>query len=326
MEEDNKPLVSIVVPVYNSEAYLQCCIESILNQDYADFELLLIDDDSTDHSGEVCKCYEQKDKRISYYIKKHGGLSDTRNFGVRHASANSRFICFVDSDDSIEPQYLNYLIAGMKDVQLSICHIRNLYEADNENQSNLLVDPMGLIEYSDIKNNLKFIELFQTGILNSSCNKLYRLDIIRSNSIIFPPDVIIVEDLVFNLRYLRYCHRVNEITNELYNYFHHDGSLVSKVSPEAYESYLNIRNEMIDFFGDRFEKPIDLMVYRQFESISIKLLEKNQTDKVSEYITQKDIHYIISQAQVANWWDRVIKFMLSHNYVKLLRRLILITK
>lgn len=325
MDKDNKPLVSIVVPVYNSEAYLQRCVESILNQDYADFELLLIDDDSSDHSGDVCKYYEKKDERVLYYKKTHGGLSDTRNIGVKLAAASSRFVCFVDSDDSIEPQYLYYLIAAMKDAQLSMCHIRNLYGAGIENQCSMLMNPMGLIEYSDIRNSLKFIELFQTGILNSSCNKLYRLDIIRTNNITFPPDVIIVEDLMFNLHYLRYCHRVNEVTNELYNYFHHDGSLVSKVSPVAYERYLAIRNEMIDFFGDRFEKPIDLMIYRQFESISIKLLGSKQYKKVSEYIAQKDIHFIISNAQVENWWDRVIKFMLSHNYVKLLRYLILIT-
>ena len=326
MEESNKSLVSIVVPVYNSEAYLQRCIESILNQNYRDFELLLIDDGSSDCSGNLCESYVKKDKRVSYYKKHNGGVSETRNFGIQRVSLNAEYICFIDSDDSVEPHYLDFLLAGIQDAQLSMCHIRDLYVSSNENQSSVLNDQMCIKEFYDIKENIAFLERFSSGILNSPCNKLYRLDIIRKNGLQFPIDSIIAEDLVFNLQYLRYCNRVNEVTNELYNYFHHDGSLVSKVSPVAYESYLNIRNELIDFFGDRFEKPIDLMVYRQFESISIKLLEKNQTDKVSEYITQKDIHYIISQAQVANWWDRVIKFMLSHNYVKLLRRLILITK
>lgn len=102
------PIISVIVPVYNSEAYLNQCIISIINQDYKDFELILVDDGSDDNSIKLCKQWAQKDSRIIVLHKKNGGLSDARNYGIDHASGD--YLTFIDSDDYVSEYYLSYLL------------------------------------------------------------------------------------------------------------------------------------------------------------------------------------------------------------------------
>ena len=101
------PLISVVIPVFNVEKYLEKCVDSVLVQSYDNFEVILIDDGSTDSSGKICDRYAEKDSRISVYHKLNGGLSDARNYGVAHA--NGDLISFIDSDDYVTADYLDYL-------------------------------------------------------------------------------------------------------------------------------------------------------------------------------------------------------------------------
>lgn len=106
-EKQEEAKVSIVIPVYNVEAYLVECIESVLNQTYQDFEIILIDDGSKDSSGEICDQYVEKDKRIQVIHQANGGLSAARNRGLE--AATGKYIYFFDSDDIIVPQTLELL-------------------------------------------------------------------------------------------------------------------------------------------------------------------------------------------------------------------------
>ena len=96
------PKVSVIIPVYNVEQYLNRCIDSVLNQTYKDFEIILVDDGSTDKSGEICDVYAEKDSRITVIHKENGGLSDARNFGID--AARGDFLTFLDSDDYFHPE------------------------------------------------------------------------------------------------------------------------------------------------------------------------------------------------------------------------------
>ena len=96
--------VSVIVPVYNASKYLEACIESILNQNNKSFELLLIDDGSTDSSGEICDCFAIKDDRIKVIHKSNGGVSSARNIGLE--MAKGKWLAFVDSDDTVDKEYL----------------------------------------------------------------------------------------------------------------------------------------------------------------------------------------------------------------------------
>lgn len=99
--------ISIIVPVYNVEQYITRCIESITSQTYRNIEILLIDDGSTDNSGNICDEYQKKDSRVMTFHKTNGGLSDARNYGIKHASG--QYLCFVDSDDYISKHMVEIL-------------------------------------------------------------------------------------------------------------------------------------------------------------------------------------------------------------------------
>lgn len=99
--------ISVIVPIYNVENYLDSCLESIKNQEFTDFEVLMINDGSTDCSKDICLSYEENDSRFHYFYQENGGLSVARNHGIREAKGD--YVCFVDSDDMIDRQYLNIL-------------------------------------------------------------------------------------------------------------------------------------------------------------------------------------------------------------------------
>lgn len=107
-----KPLVSVVIPVYKVEAYLERCVHSVTQQTYQNLEIILVDDGSPDRCGELCDAMACEDSRICVYHKPNGGLSDARNYGVAHS--NGEYICFVDSDDYISLDYVEYLYELIK--------------------------------------------------------------------------------------------------------------------------------------------------------------------------------------------------------------------
>ena len=103
-----KPLVSVIVPAYQAEAYLPQCLESILNQSYENLQILLINDGSQDKTGEICDAYAQKDSRIQVFHKENGGVSSARNVGLSHATGD--YIAFCDSDDTLRDAYIAHLV------------------------------------------------------------------------------------------------------------------------------------------------------------------------------------------------------------------------
>ncbi len=125
---NDNSLISVIVPVYNTKNYLVNCIESLLSQSYPNYEIILVDDGSTDGSSEICKSFEQKDNRIIYLKKENGGLSSARNFGVEHS--NGKYICFVDSDDFVSKDYLKFLHKAIieNDSDIAFCNFQKFYD------------------------------------------------------------------------------------------------------------------------------------------------------------------------------------------------------
>ena len=128
MIEHNNKLISIVVAVYNVEKYISACIDSLLAQNYANVEIILVDDGSTDHSGEICDSYSKRDKRIKVIHKENGGLSSARNVGIE--MANGSLIGFVDGDDTVEKEMYEQLYTNMisTNSDISICGRYYVYE------------------------------------------------------------------------------------------------------------------------------------------------------------------------------------------------------
>ena len=113
--------VSIIIPVYKVEAYLARCIDSVLRQTYHNLEIILVDDGSPDHCGEICDQYAEKDSRISVYHKSNGGLSDARNYGTARATGD--YIAYIDSDDYVAENYIEYLVNLLEGhgADISVC-------------------------------------------------------------------------------------------------------------------------------------------------------------------------------------------------------------
>ena len=181
-------MISIIVPVYNNEKWLSRCVDSILAQTYHDFELLLIDDGSTDNSGAICDQYAAQDARIRVFHKANGGVSSARNLGLDEA--RGEWICFVDSDDEVEHLEKFVLVDASSDMILMTLRVINWNGNDYLETISL---QSGI---SDKKEN--YIKYFlQYHIFNSVCGKLIRRSVI--GALRFDGSIKFGEDSLFNL-------------------------------------------------------------------------------------------------------------------------------
>ena len=215
-------LVSVVIPIHNVAAFLPRCIESMLSQTHCDFELLLVDDGSTDESLAICKCYACRDSRIKIFHQKNGGVSSARNLGLE--KCQGEWVAFVDSDDYVATNYLSIMldatihrdtdlvISGFTRVDDSAKNIKlDSYTYANENIS---------IEKLDIE-QLKRITHWSVGV-----SKLFRSSIIKNNGLRFPP-IAVKEDVVFLVSYLDCCKNICTIDGNAYYYVQRRGSALN---------------------------------------------------------------------------------------------------
>lgn len=175
-------LISVIVPVYNTEKYLRKCIESILTQSYKNIELLLINDGSTDSSSEICREYLDKDKRCYYFEKENGGLSSARNYGIERAKGE--YITFLDSDDffmeqAIEKLYATALLGNSDLVIGGFCRFENPYFYFYENEI-FGTSPITIVEKEFAINQMD--EMIDAPFLcfSTACGKLYKSSLFES--------------------------------------------------------------------------------------------------------------------------------------------------
>lgn len=218
------PKVSIIVPVYNAEKTIARCVDSILKQEFTDFELLLMNDGSTDNSGAICDEYAGRDKRIKVIHKENSGVSDTRNLALD--MAKGEFIQFLDADDWIAPYATRILMETAEKYHCDMV-ITDFYRVSGEHVSH-----KGAIEREGVLSREEFAaEMmedpadFYYGVL---WNKLYRRDIIEQNRLRMLSDISWCEDFMFNLEYIRYCNVFYALQVPVYYYVKTKGSLASQ--------------------------------------------------------------------------------------------------
>ena len=155
----NQDLISIVVPIYNTEKYLKRCIESILNQTYQNLEVILVNDGSLDKSGQICNEYAKRDKRIKVIHKENTGSAESRNIGIKYATG--KLIGFVDSDDYIDKNMYEMLYKDLKkhDAEIAICNIQMVNEKFSKLKENK-EEPIRILDkkealYSLIEDDIK---------------------------------------------------------------------------------------------------------------------------------------------------------------------------
>ena len=218
------PMVSMIVPVYNSEKTLSRCIVSILNQTYRDFELILLNDGSTDTSGEICDAYAKRDSRVRVVHKENTGVSDTRNRGID--LARGEYLQFLDSDDWITPDATALFVRTATEQQCDMV-ISQFYRVIGEHVSQKgAIDEDGLMDRSTYANHMMQKPAdFYYGVL---WNKFYKRSIITEHRLRMDQSISWCEDFMFNLEYVRHTQTIYAMKVPVYYYVKTKGSLVSQ--------------------------------------------------------------------------------------------------
>lgn len=227
---------SIIVPVYNVERYLEKCLDSILNQSWKEFELILVDDGSTDASGEICDRYALKDSRIQVIHQMNQGLSGARNTGLDHAAGE--WIVFVDSDDRVEAELLESVNIQMDlhPADLYCYNARKVNEQGEETERLLYAVENETVIFTGEKDRFAFFfnrfMQYQTGW--EVWSRIFRRSLIEAHGLRFVSTrEIFAEDYLFTFQYLLYAKRLRFLCNICYNYFQRDSSLLGSLDSET---------------------------------------------------------------------------------------------
>ena len=233
----NTPLISVIVPIYKAEVYLHRCIDSLLAQTFHDFEILLIDDGSSDNSGKICDEYAKKDKRIRVFHKANEGVSATREFGIKHAKGKYTIHC--DSDDWVEPLMLEelYTKAEKENADYVICD----YFVDRGNRSFRINQ-----KPASISSHTVLSEIFYK--LGSSCwNKLIKRECYNEN-VHFPENINFGEDLVINAQILMNNPKIAYLPMAFYHYIigENINSMTKKIGEDTIEQAIKLREILLN--------------------------------------------------------------------------------
>ncbi len=265
-------LLSVIVPVYNAEKWLNRCIDSILGQSYKNFELILINDGSRDASGEICDDYAKKDKRITVIHKSNAGVSEARNTGIEVAQGD--YIIFIDSDDAVADGYFASAVAGMETgVDWFICGAKEMLfsggnmVSENSFQLDLPQRTTILDLYSAVDNGVA------SAFVNVPWSKAYKAEVIKNNGVRFDPSLSLGEDIYFNLSYAKYVEEIFVEKNEYYLYYQENTtSLTKRFFETKYEDSVKIYDEWRRTIT---ELGADEDTLKRFENLYLRVMFSN---------------------------------------------------
>lgn len=281
-----EPLVSIIVPVYNVEEYLERCIQSLIRQTLNRIEIILVDDGSLDHSGSLCDKFAEIDNRIKVIHKANGGLSSARNAGID--IAKGRYIGFVDSDDDVEVDMYERMssIAEEYQVDFVMADYLRIFDEGKARLKTLDIQS-GYYDRNKIRDeifpNLIMKEQIDYGPFLSVCHCLYRTTFFREHAMQFDEKVRWSEDNIFSAIMGYYCSSFYYMQGQaLYHYYQNQGTITTSYRKGAWQTYCTMNDHLHDFFDKvedyNFERQLKLhMIYYACNCIEqIKFLDRKQ--------------------------------------------------
>lgn len=239
------PKISVIVPVYNVEKYLSRCVNSIISQTFSDFELILVDDGSTDSSGKICDEYGKKDGRVKVIHKKNGGLSSARNCGLENAKG--KYICFVDSDDWISSDYLKYLYFLIDKYNADVVSANYMLVYDEKSKFSLQA------KIKIINGTSKILQYYMRQDKMHKKNdfpvwiKLYKKELF--SDVKFPIGKI-YEDNITNFKILQKCSCYVKSTKIIYAYFQRPHSITKSKLSKKHLALIDSSKEMLNLAGN----------------------------------------------------------------------------
>ncbi len=298
--ENNKPKITVVVPVYNMGHYAERAVDCLLNQDYDSYEIVIIDDGSTDDSAAVCDMLANKHEIVSVVHKENGGLSSARNAGM--AVANGEFVIFPDPDDWTDNTYLSSLMA-----------LHEKYNSDLEIGGHYITT-----ENSEVTHNANGKECVLTGeeglaMLMSSTsfcgfawNKLYHLDIIKKADLQFDTELGMAQDLHFAVRYFLNCDKISYNPAPAYHYFQHAGGVTNTAMPltkrkiSGLKTYLKIADLTKDAYPHiskmAYATLCNMCVHFMYIYYNSKMDSPETLAQLKEYVKQYKQYFLGSTA------------------------------
>lgn len=300
--------ISVIVPVYNNEKYIGRCLKSICENTYKDLEIIVIDDGSSDQSGNICDEYAKKDFRIKVIHQKNQGVSNTRNLGI--SLSTGKYISFIDSDDTVPKNFYSELLTASKDQECDLC-ICSVLHIDNGCEKSFGLPNSFKIYISQNKSERKelWYKLNETYLLYGPYNKLYKAEVVIKNQIEFPIDISYGEDLLFNLKYLNYCSIIKYVSYPQYFYYTDNQNSLSHIYREnRFINGLHLNNCIKDFSkaynldSEKLSKYLARRIYDDAYNSLFDLFSNSCTLTLRE--KYKQIRFIMHNEQLSEALDR----------------------
>lgn len=243
------PYISIIMPVYKSEKYLESSIETVLSQSFTDFELLLVDDCSPDNSGAICDAYAEKDDRIKVlHLAENGGAGNARNEGMK--VINGKYLCFLDADDYFDNNMLEVLVKSVeknpaKVVIFGLVEEYFTRESTPTGSKAVSYENKILTDKQSVRNEILPLELVD--LYGYPCNKMYNVEYLKSTGAVFPK-MKFNEDIIFNIDFFMDVDSCNILNFTPYHYVKRSGSTTGSFIPTYFEDIMVKIDRLYDQF------------------------------------------------------------------------------
>ncbi|WP_273832016.1 glycosyltransferase family 2 protein [Guptibacillus sedimenti] len=262
--------VSIIVPVYNGEAHIKKCLESILVQSYSNIEIIIIDDGSTDRTRSIIKGLSKEDRRIKYFYQTNSGPSVARNKGINLSVGE--FIVFIDADDTIDEEYVEQLVSHMLNSgsDLVCCGYKDI-----SNQGILFLSDFNFSKSTSLHS---FMDMVCNGTGGVLWSKIFKKDIIEAHKIRMKRNVFMCEDLIFVLEYVLHCKTFSAINQHLYNYNRlNQYSISSNITISYLNSFITVWKYVENIYLSTNHSQIETneLISRKVQDITLTIIGQN---------------------------------------------------
>lgn len=284
-------LVSIIIPLYNGENYIEDCLDSIISQSYKEMEIIVVDDGSTDNSAKVVSVYKEKESKILFLQKENGGVSSARNMGI--VNAHGEYLMFVDADDIIlDKKFVEKMMAySDKDYVVSGLTHRKIREDTSFSDFPSALSPLSGNGVQSLPDSF-----FINGYIHTSCAKLYKKSIVLNNKIRFPK-VRLSEDSFFNIEYIKHinCWEILDLTGYCYMHRYCGQNATAKFEESDIDIYINLYEQMKKMPIP--EKVIDEVIYAQFLSICLRCVRVDDGQKLRAILKKPHVKRVLRKTK-----------------------------
>lgn len=276
---EKNPLISVIVPIFNVEKYLNRCVDSLLNQDYDNYEVILVNDCSTDESYRIAEKYEKEnpEKCILLSHKVNGGLAAARNTGMEHASGD--WVTFVDSDDWVSSDYLSGLHTVAKDNRADVVIGGVVYAYDDGTLRSA-------DSYGNLKNGARNKEIIAL-CRSYACGRLFKRNLFINSQIIFPSDIRRSEDIGTIIPILTKAERIAIFEKDAYFYFQRSTSLSLSNSNLDLTFYPKTVDRMLELSNNGYECELEFRCIHELLYGMVYLMVKSKKSR-SEFVKHID--------------------------------------